>query len=326
MTAQRRGGSSSRARARRPGLVARAAAVWRVVSARPGVAHLIRAWDRSQDRMASQLAAAITYFSFLSLVPILMVAFSVAGLVLGSQPDLLASLKDSITGLMPSRQLGASIGGLIDEAVGQSLTVGIIGLVIALYSGLNWMGNVRDAVRAQWRPRWGKKPEPLHGVVMQYVWDLASLVGLLVAIGVSFSLTALGTAAQDAVLHWVGAPEGGVLDVLTRIGPFALAIVASTVTFGWVYTMLPERKYRAARRTLVIGSVAMAAVFEILKAALTLLVTRMTSSPSGKAFGAIIGLLVFFNVVARAFLMMAAWMATAERGPDGHSTSGPAPR
>jgi membrane protein len=285
---------------------------WQRVSARPAAAHLVRAWQRASDRMAGQLAAAITYFSFLSLVPILMVAFSIAGLVLASQPALLDALKSQMTELIPSKDLATKIGVLIDQAIGQSLTVGIIGLAVALYSGLGWMGNVRDAVRAQWRPQWEKPQQPLPAVLMQYVWDLAALGGLLVAVAVSFTLTAFGTAAQDVVVDWLGIGDGGLLAVVLQIGPFALAIVASTLIFAWVYTILPERERRADRRTLIQGSLAMAVVFEILKAALTLLVTRMVSSPSGKAFGAIIGLLLFFNLVARALLMIAAWMATAE--------------
>lgn len=49
------------------------------VSANPAVAHLIRAVDRFNDRMGSQFGAAITYFSFLSLIPILMVSFAGVG-------------------------------------------------------------------------------------------------------------------------------------------------------------------------------------------------------------------------------------------------------
>jgi uncharacterized BrkB/YihY/UPF0761 family membrane protein len=33
----------------------------------------------------------------------------------------------------------------------QRATVGITGLLLALYSGLNWMGNLREAIRAQSR-------------------------------------------------------------------------------------------------------------------------------------------------------------------------------
>lgn len=291
--------------------LAPAAAYGRRVAARPGAAHLIRAWQRFSDRMGNQFAAAITYFSFLSLVPIVMVGFSVAGIILSAQPSALADLKGQITRLMPSSGLGDKIGTLIDHAVGQSLTVGIVGLVIAAYSGLSWMGNVRDAVHAQWRPQWDKPPRHRPTFLMRYVWDLVTLSGLLVAILISFSLTAVGTAANGLVMRLLHVGEGSFLSALLGVGPFIVAVGAGMVIFGWMYTALPDRRERADRRTLVIGAAAMSVVFEVLKAALAVLVARMSSSPSGAVFGSVIGLLLLFNLVARAFLMVAAWMSTA---------------
>ncbi len=46
------------------------------IKAWPSVAHLLRAAERFNDRLGSQFGAAITYFSFLSLIPILMVSFA----------------------------------------------------------------------------------------------------------------------------------------------------------------------------------------------------------------------------------------------------------
>ena len=51
---------------------------------RPMVAHLLRATERFNDRMGNQFGAAITYFSFLSLIPILMGAVAAAGYILAS--------------------------------------------------------------------------------------------------------------------------------------------------------------------------------------------------------------------------------------------------
>ena len=49
------------------------------VQRQPVIAHLIRATERFNDRLGNQFGAAITYFSFLSMIPILMVSFA-AGL------------------------------------------------------------------------------------------------------------------------------------------------------------------------------------------------------------------------------------------------------
>lgn len=285
-------------------------AVWRRAAARPGVDHLVRAGRRFSDRLGNQFAAAITYFSFLSLVPILMVTFSAAGFVLASRPDLLDGLKTQVTAL-----LGASIGAVVDKAVGQRTTVGVIGLLVAAYSGLSWIGNVRDAVQAQWRPHWVRGSGARQGYWMDRLTDLISLGGLLLAVLVSFSLTAVGTAAQDLVIRLLGLQGAGWLDPVLTIGPFVVAIAADVLIFAWVYTIFPAREYRAPRRTLLAGALAMAVCFEVLKALLTLVVTRLSHSASGVVFGSVIGLLFFFNLVARAFLMVAAWIATgAEAG------------
>lgn len=290
--------------------MARGKTVGRTIAARPGTWHLIHAFSRSQDRLATHFAAAITYFSFLSLIPVLMLSFAVAGFMLSSQPELLAHLKDEIVSLLPSGNLSEQIGQQIDRAIKQRLAIGIIGLVAALYSGVNWMKHVREATRAQWRPQW-QQPEKVKGsILMQYLRDLVTLLGLFLAVVTTFSLTAVGTAAQQLVQGWLGIAEGSVLGTVLQIGPFVIAVVADTIIFAWVYTIMPYQDHRPGKRTLLIGSLAMSVCFEILKAALTILVSQASSSASGAVFGSILGLLLFFNLVARAFLLVAAWIAT----------------
>ena len=58
--------------------------------------HLVRAGERYTETHGNHYAAAITYFSVLALVPLLMVAFASVALVLKSNPDLLAQLKAEI--------------------------------------------------------------------------------------------------------------------------------------------------------------------------------------------------------------------------------------
>ena len=63
----------------------------------PWLDHVVRAGERYTERHGDHYAAAVTYFSVLSLVPLLMIAFAIAGFVLRAQPDLLAELQSSIT-------------------------------------------------------------------------------------------------------------------------------------------------------------------------------------------------------------------------------------
>jgi len=98
--------------------------------ARPGMRHIVRGVDRFNDRLGTQFAGAITYSSFLAVVPILMVAFSVAGFVLSSQPQLLLDLRNGIAGQLPAG-LSSTIGEVLNAAV-NARVIGIVGLVIAL--------------------------------------------------------------------------------------------------------------------------------------------------------------------------------------------------
>jgi membrane protein len=101
----------------------------------PWLDHLVRAEERYTGRHGDHYAAGVTYFSVLALVPLVMVAFAVSALVLLANPDLLARLKDSIGASLPAG-LDQTLNPIIDQAVASATTVGVIGLLFALYSGL----------------------------------------------------------------------------------------------------------------------------------------------------------------------------------------------
>ena len=274
------------------------------------VKHLTRAAKRFSERLGSQFAAAITYFSFLALVPILMVAFSVAGFVLSSHPDLLQQLQDQVAKQIPG-DLSSTISKALDQAVKARFTVGIIGLVIALYSGIGWMGNVRQAVQAQWRPDFDDDQEIANESFVKTLFkNLWMLVGLGLALVISLALSAIGNALADKILGWVGLTDVSWLHPLIVAVSLGLAVAADVLIFMWVYSVLPPEGMKAPRGALVRGSIIAAVVFELLKFALTnLLPGVLSGGASAAVFGPIIGLLAFFNLVATTVLFVAAWIA-----------------
>ena len=78
--------------------------------------HLVRAGERYTETHGSHYAAAITYFSVLALVPLLMMAFASVALVLLSKPDLLARLKGEIGKALPAG-LDQTLTPVIDQAM-----------------------------------------------------------------------------------------------------------------------------------------------------------------------------------------------------------------
>lgn len=125
----------------------------------PFIAHLIRAAERFNDRMGNQFGAAITYFSFLSLIPVLMFSFAATGFILASNPDLLEKLIRGISKSISDPTLAQTLERSIDTAIRQRTAVGLTGLAIALYSGVNWVNNLRQAILAQSRDIWERNED-----------------------------------------------------------------------------------------------------------------------------------------------------------------------
>ncbi|MET0234617.1 MAG: inner membrane protein YhjD [Kibdelosporangium sp.] len=269
----------------------------------PWLDHLVRANEAFGERYGNQFAAAVTYFSVLSLFPLLMIAFAVAGFILSAQPELLNELKEGISKAVPG-SLGGTINDVVSTALDSKGTVGVIGLVAALYSGIGWMTNLRDALTAQWGHE--RKQLPLISTTLK---DLLALISLGLALVVSFGLTAAGTGLGTLLLRLVGLEGEGWAKFLLFVATLVLSIVANWLVFLWVLTKLPREKVivRSAMR----GALAAAIGFELLKQLGAIYLDGVTSSPTGALFGPIIGLLVFANLVARFLLLVTAWTATA---------------
>ncbi|RZS36892.1 membrane protein [Herbihabitans rhizosphaerae] len=272
---------------------------------RPGIDHLIRANDAFDERYGNHYAAAITYFSVLSLFPLIMIAFAVAGFVLAGNQDLLRELQEGITSSAPAG-LGDTLNDVVDQAIKSRGAVGVFGLLGALYAGLGWMSNLRDALTALW----GMTRKPKESFFKRSGKDLLSLFGLGIALVVSFGLTAAGSGLGHLLLKLVGLQDESWALFLLRVGTIVLSLAANWLVFLWVLSRLPRERVHA--RSAMKGALIAAVGFEILKQVATIYLASVASSPTGALFGPIIGLLVFANLVSRFLLFVTAWTATAK--------------
>ncbi|WCG83227.1 inner membrane protein YhjD [Pectobacterium sp. A5351] len=279
------------------------------IQAIPSVAHLIRAGERFNDRMGNQFGAAITYFSFLSLIPILMVSFAAVGFVLASNPDLLTGLINRIVNSISDPNLATTLKNTVNTAVQQRTTVGLTGLLIALYSGVSWMGNLREAIRAQSRDVWERNPKDEEKIYFQYTRDFLSLTGLVIALIITLFLTSVAGTAQNMIVTALGLDGIEWLRPAMTLIALSISIFANYLLFLWIFFVLPRHKPK--RKALFRGTLIAAVGFEAIKFAMTVALPKLASSPSGAAFGSVIGLMAFFYFFARLTLFCAAWIATA---------------
>lgn len=279
--------------------------------------HLVRAGARYTERHGDHYAAAVTYFSVLSLVPLILVAFAIAGYVLFFNPDLLQQLRAGISANLPAG-LGTLIDPVIENAIDNRGTIGVIGLVGGLYTGVGWMSNLREALSEQWAqvPATPALPKRLLS-------DLLTLLGLGVALVASFAITTVANGATRAVLDLLGLARQGWAVVLLAVVGVLLSLVANWLIFVWVIARLPREHatLRSAAKAAVLGAVG----FEILKQVMTVYLKSVTNSPAGALLGPFIGLLVFVFFVSRFVLFVTAWAATARENEQEEPVAVPGP-
>jgi membrane protein len=265
--------------------------------------HLVRAATGYTERHGDHYAAAITFFTVLAIVPLIMVAFAVAGYVLFLRPDLLLALREAIGTNLPAG-LTETVDPIIDQAIAARTTVGVIGLLFALYAGIGWMTNLREALSEQWSQR---REQP--NMIRRLLSDLLGLLSLGAALVVSFGITALASGFARAALELLGVENSPVAQVMLKVLAILLALVANWLIFLWVIAKLPREPvhWGAAAKAAVFGAVG----FEVLKQGMTIYLEIITRSPSGAVFGSILGLLIFIYLVSRLLLFVTAWAATA---------------
>jgi membrane protein len=281
----------------------RAAARWAALKERYlWLRHLVSAWNLLERNHGSQYAAAISYFSFLALFPLLLLAVSITGFVLHSHPtvehDLFARLAREIPG-----QFGDTVRSSLRTAIDQRAGVGVIGLVGVLFTGLGWIGHLRGAIDGVWG-----RPAAETNFLKSRVVNLFVLAGLGLGIVVSLGLTAAGTSLTDQILRALGLADLPGSHVVLKLLGIAIAVAGDMVIFWWLLIRLPHMDVPA--RIALKGALLASGGFEVLKIIGTYTIAHTANSPTAGPFAGIIAVLIWIQLVARFMLLACAWTAT----------------
>ncbi len=265
----------------------------------PLAAHGVRAVDRFLDTQGSLLAAAVSYFGFLALFPLLAVALGVTSVLSHLAPSVDASLRDQLTRLFPSVDL--------NSLARDSITIGIVGLVLLLYTGVRWVGALRRSVSLMWdlAPR-------TVGFVRGLVRDIAVLALLGGALLGSALLTLLTQLASDVVGGWMGLdarPSAFLVHLLALVTALAANCLVCLVLF-WGLPHGP-----AEGRAILQASAVFAVGFQVLLQLVTVIVSGASRNVVYGTFAATVGALVWISYVSRLILLLAAWNATGDPRP-----------
>jgi membrane protein len=132
----------------------------------------------------------------------------------------------------------------------------------------------------------------------------------------SVALSAVASSLMHALLSAVGAGTGPVATVLGGVVAFTVALGADVLLFLYLFRRLPrvDWPFRRVLRGAVFGAVG----FGLLKFVATYYVGRTVANNSNLygPVGAVIGILIGINLIARFVLFTAAWTVTAPGSDD----------
>ncbi|MBW9309845.1 inner membrane protein YhjD [Escherichia coli] len=196
--------------------------------------------------------------------------------MLASHPMLLQDIFDKILQNISDPTLAATLKNTINTAVQQRTTVGLVGPAVALYSGINWMGNLREAIRAQSRDVWERSPQDQEKFWVKYLRDFISLIGLLIALIVTLSITSVAGSAQQMIISALHLNSIEWLKPTWRlIGP-AISIFANYLLF---FDLLAVAAPPSAQKALIRGTFLAAIGFEVIKIVMTYTLPSLMKSP-----------------------------------------------
>jgi membrane protein len=284
------------------GLVARGAELvdrWR--RRWPWFDHLARAGGRYNRMDGDLMAAGVTYFAFLSLFPMVLLAASIAGLVLAGNRPLQEQINDAVREAVPG-ETGEFLVRQIDTAIASAGVTGIVGALFLFYAGLRTMDKLRIGVRRVWTGR------PVEADFLKdNLRDAVSFVALAAVLLLSLALTVGATTATEWVLGRLGLGDVPGVFLLTTVVGITLALVADTVVFLWLLKVVAHT--RVGVRALLPGAMFGAVGFEVLKVLGSLYLSLISGSITATTLGGAVGILVWINLVSRYALFTTAWTA-----------------
>ncbi|MEU6279057.1 YihY/virulence factor BrkB family protein [Streptomyces sp. NPDC047028] len=262
--------------------------------------HAWRSYERLDRVKWARLAAAMTFVSFVALFPLLTVAAAIAAATL--DPARQKTVQHKIAAQFPGLSDQLDLTSLVQNAG----TVGVIAGAALLFTGIGWVGQTRDCLRAVW-----ELPDHDENPVVAKAKDAGILLGLGGALLVTLAVSTLASALVGRLASLLGLAEHGWGTVLLRIAAFAVAVAADVLVLLYVLTLLPG--VEPPRRRLVVAALTGAIGFELLKLLLSGYIQGVAAKSMYGAFGVPVALLLWINFTTKLVLFCASWTATPSK-------------
>ncbi|MBK8462766.1 MAG: YihY/virulence factor BrkB family protein [Nigerium sp.] len=283
---------------------------WEQITSIGWVAHALHAWQRFVERLGFQLSAAITYFSVMSVIPILAVVFAVFGMVVTVLiPEWLDAVREWITAsISADSDLSKQLIGVIDGAFSSWRAIGLVALASAAWTGATWVRHLRADVRVMTNGSVadiGKNP-PMPIAVVK---NLGVLFGLVLMIGLSVVLSTIATTARSVIATVLGRTDAD--DPLLRIWPLVGGMVTGWLLFVFLLWVLPRVRipWAVLWKAALMGALG----FGVLQYLIGVLFGIFSGNAAVAVFGSAIAVMLALNLFATLILLVASWAGTHPR-------------
>jgi membrane protein len=176
------------------------------------------------------LSGSMAYYTFLSLLPLLMVAAFVIATFASPGPDARATVAEALNQVFPG--IGTEVfEEVISQVVANRAALGVFGLLSVAYAGSGFVGSMTACLNRMWRVRAGRNPVGQKIVNILIVVLLGSILlgSALLTIWVS------ATAQRTLELQ----PTSPVISMIEELA----APASMTVVLLLLYRLLPARRH-----------------------------------------------------------------------------------
>jgi membrane protein len=298
-------------------------AAWRVIAT---------TWHGVIDNRLPQQSAALTYYTLMSLGPLLALALTVSGFILsraGAQADNPAkrAIVAAVEYVAPQvvaqagkagqavtlRELNKDLDGLVDRLLANAASgeAGVVGLVLILGFAVLMLSRVEDALNGIWGVRFGRSWRDRFANYLLFL-VLFFLVG-------ATTLTMLSAASiADSIGHgtswlatWLQKLPGGsaTLGFISGSGPLVVSVALLTLAFAAFNRMMPNVRVRWSAA--FVGGVSIALLVALNHHLAALYVGKVTQFQSLYGELSIVLVLMFGSYLTWLFVLIGGQVAYA---------------
>ena len=175
------------------------------------------------------LSGSMAYYTFLSLLPLLMVAAFVIATFADPEPEARAAVAEALNQVFPG--VGTDVfEGVINQVVQNSAALGVFGLLSVAYAGSGFVGSMTACLNRMWQVPSGRNPvgQKMVNILIVMMLSMVLLGSALLTIWVSAT-------AQRALELEATSPVISMIEEIA--GPASMLVVLLLL-----YRFLPARK------------------------------------------------------------------------------------